>query len=65
VIAGVVTDVLSRDYTSISQARSDGNNARVWGGMHYPSTVVVGNQLGENVANYIIQNAMQPLNVDQ
>ena len=65
VIAGVVTDVLSRPYTSISQARSDGNNARVWGGMHYPSTVVVGNQLGENVANYIIQNAMQPLNVDQ
>jgi membrane-associated phospholipid phosphatase len=59
VIAGVVTDVLSRPYTSISQARSDGNNARVWGGMHYPSTVVVGNQLGENVANYIIQNAMQ------
>ena len=65
VIAGVVTDVLSRPYTSISQARSDGNNARVWGGMHYPSTVVVGNQLGDNVANYIIQNAMQPLNVDQ
>ena len=29
----------SRTYTSITQARSDGNNARVWGGMHYPSTV--------------------------
>ena len=29
----------SRTYTSIAQARSDGNNARVWGGMHYPSTV--------------------------
>ena len=24
---------------SISQARADGNDARVWGGMHYPSTV--------------------------
>ena len=29
----------SRTYTSITQARSDGNKARVWGGMHYPSTV--------------------------
>jgi hypothetical protein len=29
--------------------------------MHYPSTVAVGNQLGENVANYINQHAMQPL----
>ena len=53
--------VLSRTYMSISQARSDGNNARVWGGMHYPSTVAVGNQLGENVANYINQHAMQPV----
>ena len=60
-----LTDVLSRTYASISQARSDGNNARVWGGMHYPSTVVVGNQLGENVANYINQNAMQPRQAGQ
>jgi hypothetical protein len=50
-----------RTYTSISQARTDGNNARVWGGMHYPSTVVVSDQLGEAVANYINQNAMQAL----
>ena len=31
----------SRTYTSIPQARSDGNNGRVWGGMHYPSTVEI------------------------
>ena len=29
----------SQTYTAVSQARSDGNNARIWGGMHYPSTV--------------------------
>jgi hypothetical protein len=51
----------SRNYTSISQARSDGNNARVWGGMHYPSTVAISNQLGETIANYVNQHAMQPL----
>jgi hypothetical protein len=57
-LAGV--DV-SRTYTSISQARTDGNNARVWGGMHYPSTVAVSDTLGEAVANYVNLNAMQPL----
>jgi hypothetical protein len=54
-------NVFSRTYTSISQARSDGNNARVWGGMHYPSTVAISNQLGETVANYVNEHAMQPL----
>lgn len=31
----------SRTYTSIQRARSDGNNGRVWGGMHYPSTIEI------------------------
>jgi hypothetical protein len=49
----------SRTYTSITQARSDGNNARVWGGMHYPSTVEISDALGEAIANYVNRNAMQ------
>jgi hypothetical protein len=36
----------TRTYTSIAQARSDGNNARVWGGMHYPSTVSISDAVG-------------------
>jgi hypothetical protein len=49
----------SRTYTSVSQARSDGNNARVWGGMHYPSTVAISDALGATIAAYIDENAMQ------
>ncbi len=49
----------SRTYTSISQARRDGNNARVWGGMHYPSTVAISDAEGEAIATYVNQNAMQ------
>jgi len=49
----------SRTYTSITQARSDGNNARVWGGMHYPSTVAISDAEGEAIANYVNQNFMQ------
>ncbi|MFL6279141.1 MAG: vanadium-dependent haloperoxidase [Vicinamibacterales bacterium] len=58
-------DLPTRTYSSISQARSDGNNARVWGGMHYPSTVAISNQLGETIANYVNQHAMQPLHGDR
>jgi hypothetical protein len=49
----------SRTYTSIAQARSDGNNARVWGGMHYPSTVTISDGVGEAIANYVNGNSMQ------
>ena len=51
----------SRTYTSITQARSDGNNARVWGGMHYPSTVAVSDAEGEAIANYVNRTSMQRL----
>jgi len=61
--AGV--DLPPRAYNSISQARTDGNSARIWGGMHYPSTVAVSNELGENIANYVNQHAMQRLNGEQ
>jgi hypothetical protein len=49
----------SRPYSSISQARSDGNNGRVWGGMHYPSTVQASDAVGQAIANYVNQNSMQ------
>ncbi len=51
----------SRTYTSISQARADGNNARVWGGMHYPSTVVVSDHVGAMVARYVNRHGARRL----
>jgi hypothetical protein len=41
----------NRTYTSIAQARADGNNARVWGGMHYPSTVAASDTVGQAIAH--------------
>jgi hypothetical protein len=52
---------LARTYTSIPDARSDGDNARVWGGLHYPSTVEISDGVGERIANYVDQNTMQPV----
>ena len=51
----------SQTYTDISQARTDGNNARIWGGMHYPSTIAISDAAGEAIANYVNANAMQRL----
>ena len=48
----------SKTYTSISQARADGNDARVWGGMHYPSTVAASDPVGEAIARYINASSM-------
>jgi hypothetical protein len=48
-----------RTYTSIGQARADGNNARVWGGMHYPSTVRISDAEGKAIANHVNANSMQ------
>lgn len=51
----------SHTYTSITRARSDGNAARVWGGMHYPSTVEISDAEGEAIAYYVDANSMQLL----
>jgi hypothetical protein len=51
----------SRTYNSITEARSDGDNARIWGGMHYPSTVAISDAEGEAIAMYVDSHAMQPL----
>ena len=55
----------SRTYTGISEARGDGNNARIWGGMHYPSTVAVSDAVGEAIAGYVNANSMQLLRNQQ
>jgi len=58
--AGMPPVQTSRAYMSITQAREDGDNARVWGGMHYPSTVAISDEVGEAIALYVDQHAMQP-----
>jgi hypothetical protein len=51
----------SQTYTAIAQARADGNNARIWGGMHYPSTVAISDATGAAIADYVDANSMQLL----
>jgi hypothetical protein len=55
----------SRTYSSITQARLDGNDARVWGGMHYPSTIAISDAEGAAIADYVNANSMQLLRDQQ
>ena len=54
-----------RTYTSIAQARSDGNNGRIWGGMHFPSTIAISDAEGEAIAQYVNVNSMQRVHGSQ
>ncbi len=51
----------SRTYRSIMHARSDGNTARLWGGMHYPSTIAISDAVGQEIAAYVDRNSMRRL----
>ena len=55
----LTTGQTNRTYTSIAQARSDGNNGRIWGGMHFPSTIAISDAEGEAIAQYVNVNSMQ------
>ena len=53
------TNLPNRTYTNIRRARSDGNKARIWGGMHYASTVDISDAVGEAIAKYVDRNSMR------
>ena len=55
----LTTGQTSRTYDSIARARLDGNNGRVWGGMHFPSTVAISDAEGAAIAMYVSQHAMK------
>jgi hypothetical protein len=55
----LTTGPMTRIYGSIAGARMDGNNGRVWGGMHFPSTVAISDAYGEAIAAYVSQTAMK------
>lgn len=61
----LTTGQTKRTYTSIAQARSDGNNGRIWGGMHFPSTIEISDAEGEEIARYVNVNSMKPVHSSQ
>ena len=52
---------VSRHYSSITQIIEDINNARVWAGFHYRTTMVRSNTLASAIADWIAANMMTVL----
>lgn len=52
---------VSRHYSSITQIIEDINNARVWAGFHYRTTMVRSNTLASAIADWIAVNMMTVL----
>jgi hypothetical protein len=50
----------SRTYASLAQAEKDADDARLFGGMHYPSSIVASNTEGRTIAAFVLANVARP-----
>jgi PAP2 superfamily len=57
----VISDVRpeTRSFSSFSAALAEVNDARVFGGIHFRTSCVLANALGQEVASYILRHAMR------
>ena len=55
----------TRSFSSFSSAVSEIADARVFGGIHFRTSCVLGNTLGSTVAKYVSAHAMRPLDDDR
>jgi membrane-associated phospholipid phosphatase len=55
----------TRSFPSFSSAISEIADARVFGGIHFRTSCVIGNTLGSTVADYVSRHAMRPRGDDE
>lgn len=48
-------------YDSTDDLVHDSRNGRVWGGMHFRNSTIVGTELGKDVAKYVAKNYFRPV----
>jgi hypothetical protein len=58
---GATTLTTTRHYATASALRHEIVNARVWAGLHFRNSAVVGVRLGQAVTQYALDNYFQPL----
>jgi hypothetical protein len=52
---------ITRKFESFSQIAKSVEDARVWAGIHFRSTGVDSSEMGRRVAEYVLENCMQPI----
>ncbi|MEP6911228.1 MAG: vanadium-dependent haloperoxidase [bacterium] len=50
-----------RNYTSVNEIHAEEGNARVWGGMHWRNSTMVGTAVGSRVGKYTATHLLKPL----
>src|SRR5438105_4746527 len=56
------TDGTVRNFASFSDARNEIKNARIYGGIHFRTACDDADQLGTNVANWVLGHSLLPVN---
>jgi hypothetical protein len=51
---------MTRQFTSIAQLAQEQSEVRIWGGIHFRSALVVGDEMGRKIAAYLVANTMKP-----
>ena len=51
---------LTRQFTSIAQLAQEQSEVRIWGGIHFRNSMVVGDEMGRKIAAYLVANSMKP-----
>ena len=51
---------LTRQFTSIAQLAQEQAEVRIWGGIHFRNSLVVGDGMGRKIAVYLVANTMKP-----
>jgi hypothetical protein len=51
---------LTRQFTSIAQMAQEQREVRIWGGIHFRNSLVVGDEMGRKIAVYLVTNSMKP-----
>jgi len=58
-VSSELTPGVTRYYTSFSGAVDEVRDARVFGGIHFRSACVDGQNMGRRVAQYVLDNSLQ------
>ena len=49
---------VKRQFNSIAQMAEEHKNVRVWGGIHFRNSLDVGEDMGQKIAAYLIDNSL-------
>jgi hypothetical protein len=61
-LTSVTVSNVTHRWTTLAAFTEEVSNARVWAGFHYRFSTVVGTEMGRNVGQYVVENALRPAN---